>query len=82
MQANIQVVLEYMSIAYSPAENKGRNSVAHLVAPDATFSAPTTFPECATPLDYADSHATVMKVVHLPSMLPTLHHFVFDDGVC
>jgi hypothetical protein len=50
-----------MAIAYSPEDNKGRDSVKHLVADDATFTAPTTFPECHTPLDYADSHSKVMK---------------------
>jgi predicted ester cyclase len=71
-QKNIDVVKEYMRIAYSPTENKGRSSVAHLVAPHATFTAPTTFPECKTPLDYADSHATVM------SALDDLHILSFD----
>jgi predicted ester cyclase len=71
-QKNIEVVKEYMRIAYSPAENKGRASVEHLVAPHATFTAPTTFPECKTPLDYADSHATVM------SALDDLHIISFD----
>jgi len=53
-----------MRISYSPTENKGRKSVEHLVAPNATFTAPTTFPECKTPLDYADSHAKVMESVN------------------
>jgi predicted ester cyclase len=61
-----------MAIAYSPTDNKGRISVAHLVAPNATFVAPTTFPECNTPLDYADSHAKVM------SALADLHIESFD----
>lgn len=52
-----------MSIAYSPKDNKGRDSVAHLCAPDATFTAPTTFPDCHTPLDYADSHSKVMSAI-------------------
>jgi predicted ester cyclase len=71
-QKDIDVVKEYMRIAYSPSENKGRASVEHLVASDATFTAPTTFPECHTPLDYADSHATVM------SALDDLHIISFD----
>lgn len=52
-----------MSIAYSPTDNKGRDSVKHLCTSDATFSAPTTFPDCHTPLDYADSHSKVMSAV-------------------
>jgi predicted ester cyclase len=46
--------------------------VEHLVASGATFTAPTTFPECHTPLDYADSHAKVM------SALNDLHITSFD----
>jgi predicted ester cyclase len=65
-------VKEYMAIAYSPTDNKGRSSVEHLVSPSATFTAPTTFPECYTPLDYADSHAKVM------SSLSDLHIVSFD----
>jgi hypothetical protein len=48
-QKNIEIVKEYMKIAYSPKDNTGRDSVKHLVASDATFAAPTTFPECHTP---------------------------------
>ncbi|KAK0511473.1 hypothetical protein JMJ35_006046 [Cladonia borealis] len=60
---NIAVVLEYMSTAYSPKDNKGRSSVSHLCTTDSTFTAPTTFPNCHTPLDYADSHAHVMSAI-------------------
>jgi predicted ester cyclase len=52
-----------MRISYSPKENKGRKSVEHLCAGDSWFLAPTTFPECHTPLDYADSHAKVMSAI-------------------
>ena len=34
-----------------------------MCTPDATFTAPTTFPTCKTPLDYADSHAHVMSAI-------------------
>ncbi|KAI9816171.1 MAG: hypothetical protein M1827_001772 [Pycnora praestabilis] len=60
---NIAVVKEYMSIAYSPTQNKGRASVQHLCTEDSVFSATTTFPDCHTPLDYADSHSKVMSAV-------------------
>ncbi|KAF2495493.1 NTF2-like protein [Lophium mytilinum] len=60
---NVDVVKEYMRISYSPKENTGRDSVQHLVAENATFTAPTTFPGCHTPLDYADSHSHVMAAV-------------------
>lgn len=62
-QANIAVVKEYMSTAYSPTKNTGRDSVAHLCTEESWFHAPTTFPDCKTPLDYADSHSKVMASV-------------------
>lgn len=62
-KSNIAVVLDYMSTAYSPKNNKGRSSVSHLCTSDSTFTAPTTFPTCHTPLDYADSHAHVMSAI-------------------
>ena len=54
-----------MAIAYSPTENKGASSVAHLCHPPSSshFWSPSTFPGCATPHDYADSHAHVMASV-------------------
>ncbi len=52
-----------MSTAYSPTNNKGRSSVAHLCNSDSIFTAPTTFPDCHSPLDYADSHAKVMSAI-------------------
>ncbi|MCJ1228717.1 hypothetical protein MMC12_005378 [Toensbergia leucococca] len=62
-ETNIAVVKQYMSTAYSPTDNKGRSSVAHLCTPTSTFTAPTTFPNCHSPLDYADSHAKVMSAI-------------------
>lgn len=61
-----------MRIAYSPTENKGRSSVAHLCTADSVFDAPTTFPGCETPLDYADSHSKVMAAI------ADLHIISFD----
>ncbi len=52
-----------MRISYSPTENTGADSVRHLCTEDSFFWAPTTFPECKTPLDYADSHARVMDSI-------------------
>ena len=60
LQTNIAVVKQYMALAYSPQLNKGRKTVEHLCTSDSTFVAPTTFPGCETPLDYADSHSKVM----------------------
>ncbi|KAL8806765.1 MAG: hypothetical protein Q9182_001163 [Xanthomendoza sp. 2 TL-2023] len=62
-ERNIAVVKEYMRIANSPTGNKGRSSVAHLCTEDSVFEAPTTFPGCETPLDYADSHSKVMSAI-------------------
>lgn len=64
-QKNIAIAKSYMAIAYSPTENKGAASVAHLCHPPSRshFWSPSTFPGCATPHDYADSHAHVMESV-------------------
>ncbi|KAI4722827.1 NTF2-like protein [Aureobasidium sp. EXF-10727] len=62
-EKNISVVKEYMRIAYSPSENKGRKSVEHLCADDAWFWAPTTFPGVKSPQDYAESHSHVMASI-------------------
>ena len=53
-----------MAIAYSPKENKGSQSVAHLCNEDSWFWGPATFPGCETPMDYAESHAKVMSAVN------------------
>jgi predicted ester cyclase len=60
---NIDVVKEYMRLAYSPKENKGRITVEHLCQDDAYFIAPTTFPGCESPQDYAESHSKIMAAV-------------------
>lgn len=52
-----------MRLAYSPKENRGRSTVEHLCHSDAYFIAPTTFPGCNSPQDYADSHSQVMASV-------------------
>jgi hypothetical protein len=62
-ETNISLVKEYMRIAYSPAENKGRKSVQHLCADDAWFWAPTTFPGVESPQEYAESHSHVMASI-------------------
>jgi hypothetical protein len=48
-QKNVDIVKEYMRLAYSPKENKGRKTVEHLCHSDAYFIAPTTFPDCHSP---------------------------------
>jgi predicted ester cyclase len=59
---NVDIVKEYMRLAYSPTENKGRQTVEHCHS-DAYFIAPTTFPTCKSPQDYAESHSKVMAAV-------------------
>lgn len=63
-----------MAIAYSPTENKGAESVAHLCHPDSWFWSPATFPGCQTPMDYAQSHSVVMQSVS------DLHIIRFDQA--
>jgi hypothetical protein len=62
-ETNISLVKEYMRIAYSPTENHGRQSVAHLCLDDAWFWAPTTFPGVESPQEYAESHSQVMASI-------------------
>ncbi|EKM53524.1 uncharacterized protein PHACADRAFT_186179 [Phanerochaete carnosa HHB-10118-sp] len=71
-EKHVRVVLEYMEIAYSPTDNKGAPSVAHLCAPGNTFAAPSTFPTAHTAEEYAEAHSHVM------SALKDLHIVRFD----
>jgi hypothetical protein len=48
-QKSVDVVKEYMRLAYSLQENKGRTTVEHLCHPDAYFIAPIIFPDCHSP---------------------------------
>ncbi|KAI9154734.1 hypothetical protein HJFPF1_07291 [Paramyrothecium foliicola] len=73
-EKNINLCKEYMAIAYSPTENKGAQSVAHLCHADSWFWAPATFPGCETPMDYAQSHSIVMASVD------DLHIMRFDQA--
>jgi predicted ester cyclase len=52
-----------MRLAYSPTENKGASTVAHLCHSNAYFIAPSTFPTAHSPGDYAQSHSEVMASV-------------------
>lgn len=72
-EKNIALCKEYMSISYSPTHNKGGSSVSHLCHADSWFWSPSTFPNCASPMDYADSHAHVMASVN------DLHIMRFDQ---
>lgn len=78
---NIELVTEYMRIAYDPQRASAR-AVAHLCAPNNRFISPTTFPEVHTLEAYAEDHAKIMKQVN------DLHFVNFDvvfahgDRVC
>ena len=80
-QRNIELVKQYMEIAYSP-QRASAQAVAHLCAPNNRFIAPTTFPDVHTLEAYAEDHAKVMKQVN------DLHFVSFDvlfakgDRVC
>lgn len=63
-----------MSIAYSPKQNTGAESVRHLCTDDSWFSAPTTFPGVETPAQYAESHSHVM------ASISDLHIVCFDQA--
>lgn len=80
-QKNIELVKEYMQIAYDP-KRASADTVAHLCALNNTFIAPTTFPNVHTLEEYAQEHGEVMKQVN------DLHFVSFDvlfakeDRVC
>jgi predicted ester cyclase len=68
---NIELVKEYMRIAYDP-KRASAHAVAHLCAPGNRFIAPTTFPDVHTLEQYAEDHGKLMKQVN------DLHLVSFD----
>ncbi len=80
-QRNIELVREYMLIAYGPGRASAQ-AVAHLCAPGNRFVAPTTFPGVHTLEQYAEDHGRLMR------QIPDLHITSFDvlfakeDRVC
>ncbi|CAF0858643.1 unnamed protein product [Rotaria sordida] len=62
-EKNILVVKEYMQISYDPERSSSKN-VAHLVASDNKFIAPTTFPDIHNCQAYADEHGKLMKSIN------------------
>ena len=70
-QNNIDLVKEYMQIAYD-LNRASAGSVAHLCAPINRFIAPPTFPDIHTLEDYAEDHGRLMKQVN------DLHFVSFD----
>lgn len=61
-QANIELVKEYMLIAYSPQEASA-HAVAGLCAPGNRMIAPTTFPGVNTLEEYAEANAALMREI-------------------
>ncbi len=80
-QKNIDLVTEYMQIAYDP-KRASAEAVAHLCAPGNRFIASTTFPDVHTLEEFAEDHGRLMKQVK------DLHVVSFDvlfakgDRVC
>ncbi len=80
-QKNIELVKEYMQIAYDP-KRASAEAVAHLCAPNNTFIAPTTFLNVHTLEEYARDRGEIVKQVN------DLHFVSFDvlfakeDRVC
>ena len=60
---NIEVVTEYMQLAYSPGVASAQ-VVAHLCAPENQFIAPSTFPDIHTLEQYAEDHGKLMEQVN------------------
>ena len=68
---NIELVTEYMQIAYDPTRANA-HAVQHLCAPENEFIAPTTFPDVHTLEEYAEDHGRLMRQVN------DLHFVSFD----
>jgi predicted ester cyclase len=79
--ANIDLVMEYMSIAYDPKRASGK-AVAHLCATGNRFIGSTTFPNARTLEEYADAHAQIMKQVNNLRFVSFDIVFAKDDRVC
>jgi predicted ester cyclase len=60
---NIELVKEYMIIAYDPRRASAR-AVAHLCADRNVVVAPTTFPGVRTLEEYAEEHGQLMRQVN------------------
>jgi predicted ester cyclase len=80
-QDNIDLVREYMEIAYTPGRASAQ-AVAHLCAPDNRFVAPTTFPTVHTLEEYAEDHGRLMEQVNDLHIVGFDVLFAKDDRVC
>jgi predicted ester cyclase len=80
-QKNIDLVTEYMRIAYDPKRASAR-AVAHLCAPNNRFLSPTTFPDVHTLEQYAEAHGQLMKQVNDLRLVSFDVVFAQGDRVC
>jgi len=80
-QINIDVVKEYMEIAYDP-KRASAQAVKHLCAGDNVFIAPTTFPDVHTLEQYAEEHGKLMKQISDLRLLSFDVLFASEDRVC
>lgn len=80
-QRNIDLVREYLYIAYDPKRSSA-NAVAHLCAPLNRFIASTTFPDVHTLEEYAEDHSRLMKEVKDLHLVSFDVLFAKGDRVC
>jgi hypothetical protein len=62
-QYNVDLVREYMEIAYAPGRASAQ-AVSHLCSPNNRFIAPTTFPDIHTLEEYAKDYGRLMEQVN------------------
>lgn len=80
-QANIELVKEYMLIAYSRREASA-HAVAHLCAPGNRMIAPTTCPGVNTLEDFAEANAALMREMNDLRITSFDVFFSKGDSVC
>lgn len=80
-QRNIDLVREYMEIAYTPGRASAK-AVAHLCTADNRFIAPSTFPEVHTLEEYAEDHGRLMTQVNNLRIVSFDVLFAADQRVC
>lgn len=78
---NLELVREYMGIAYDPKRASAKN-VAHLCAPGNVFIAPSTFPNVHTLEEYAEDHGKIMRQVADLHLVSLDVFFALGDRVC
>jgi len=79
-QRNLELVTDYMHIAYDP-QRASAHAVEHLCAPGNEFIAPTTFPHVHSLEEYAEDHGKLMKEVNDLHLVSFDVLFAKGDGV-